>query len=327
MHKIILFGAFALAVALQACQPASTAQETEESTGVDPNLVVLEDALHFYVIGDWGRSGEYMQKELADKMNEVAATLEPEFIISTGDNFYPNGVASTQDPLWERSFEDVYDGHLLQVPWHVILGNHDIRGNAQAQIDYSDISRRWTMPSRYFAWEWYNDDDDSRTQFVFLDTNPFEHDYFEKEKYAAQVMVLDTTAQLHWMDSILAASDADWKIVVGHHPLYTGGKRAEEYNTQRQHLEGRMQQGGVQFYLAGHEHDLQHIKPEGVTHHIVSGAGSEVRPTGKLPETVFAEAVHGFVAFSITKTQTMMQFINYRGEVIYSESFAPLGGE
>lgn len=36
---------------------------------------------------------------------------------------------------------------------------------------------------------------------------------------------------------------------------------------------------GVQLYLAGHDHDLEHIKvPREVTHHIVSGTGSQVRP-------------------------------------------------
>jgi hypothetical protein len=36
---------------------------------------------------------------------------------------------------------------------------------------------------------------------------------------------------------------------------------------------------GVQAYLAGHDHDLEHIHAPGQrTHHIVSGAGSQVRP-------------------------------------------------
>lgn len=309
-----------LSISALSCQ-LSVNQEQVAASGVDANLTVLEDALHFYVIGDWGRSGEFLQKELADKMNEVAYQLEPEFIISTGDNFYPNGVASTRDPLWNKSFEDVYAGHMLQVPWHVVLGNHDIRGNAQAQIDYTQVSRRWTMPQRYFSWEWHNDDDDSRTLFVFLDTNPFEHDYYHELKYQNQVAVLDSAAQLAWLDSTLAASHADWKIVVGHHPMYTGGKRADEVNTQRLHLEARLKRAGVHFYLAGHEHDLQYIKPEGPTHHIISGAGSEVRPTGHLPQTVFAKAEQGFAAFSVSAKQVLLQFVNYKGEVIYRKEF------
>lgn len=66
-----------------------------------------------------------------------------EFIISVGDNFYTNGVASVDDPMWKTSFEDIYKGANLFIDWYPVLGNHDYRGNPQAQIDYSKRSRRW----------------------------------------------------------------------------------------------------------------------------------------------------------------------------------------
>lgn len=44
-------------------------------------------------------------------------------------------------------------------------------------------------------------------------------------------------------------------------------------------VEPLLQKYGVQLYLAGHDHDLEHIHVPGqLTHHIVSGAGSQVRP-------------------------------------------------
>jgi hypothetical protein len=76
-------------------------------------------------------------------MGKAAHTVEADFIVSTGDNFYPSGVASVQDPLWKRSFEDVYTAFSLQEEWYPVLGNHDYDGDAQAQIEYSRISRRW----------------------------------------------------------------------------------------------------------------------------------------------------------------------------------------
>jgi metallophosphoesterase superfamily enzyme len=105
-----------------------------------------ENTLHFFVVGDWGRNGEEHQRNVAIMMSEAAKVVEPEFIISTGDNIYPNGVASVQDPLWMSSFENVYKEHNLFCIWNVVLGNHDYRGNVQAEIDYSGISRRWNMP-------------------------------------------------------------------------------------------------------------------------------------------------------------------------------------
>ena len=38
-----------------------------------------------------------------------------------------------------------------QCPWYGVLGNHEYRGNTQAMMDYSEISRRWNMPDRYYT--------------------------------------------------------------------------------------------------------------------------------------------------------------------------------
>lgn len=63
--------------------------------------------LRFMVFGDWGRNGEDRQKEVALEMGKVAKKFKPEFIVSTGDNFYPNGVQSTRDHNWLASYEDI----------------------------------------------------------------------------------------------------------------------------------------------------------------------------------------------------------------------------
>ena len=39
-------------------------------------------------VGDWGRDGDMNQSEVADLMTKVASGFQPNFIISSGDNFY-----------------------------------------------------------------------------------------------------------------------------------------------------------------------------------------------------------------------------------------------
>ena len=39
-------------------------------------------------IGDWGRLGQYNQSGVAALMGRKAALEQPDFVISTGDNFY-----------------------------------------------------------------------------------------------------------------------------------------------------------------------------------------------------------------------------------------------
>ncbi|SOE20792.1 3',5'-cyclic AMP phosphodiesterase CpdA [Spirosomataceae bacterium TFI 002] len=291
----------------------------QKTVKLDKNIFYDDDATGIFVFGDWGRAGEFKQKELANAMGAAATKFEPEFIISTGDNFYPNGVASVSDPQWKVSFEDVYSDHSLNINWFVVLGNHDYRGNIQAEIDYTNISRRWNMPEKYYSFE-QELEDGSKGLFVFVDTNPLNDEYYGEEKYAAKVAAQDTIAQMQWLRKTLAESNADWKIVTGHHPLYTGGKRIEDENFVRNHMLPVLKQFNVDFYLAGHEHDLQYIKPAGKTHHIVSGAGSEVRPTGKLESTVFAESRQGFAYISLKKNIAHLSFIDYKGKLLFETS-------
>lgn len=283
---------------------------------VDPVFQTKEDAFYFYAIGDWGREGKYGQTALAEMMARAAERVAPEFIISTGDNFYPSGVSNCSDPGWDHSFENVYHAESLQCDWYPVLGNHDYQGNVQAQIDYSATSDRWSMPARYFHKDVVTDDGTS-VRFLFIDTNPFNMAYHSDENFRKQLAGQDTARQLAWMDSLLS-EPFDWKIMIGHHPLYTGGSRSREESFVRSHIEPLLDRHQVDLYLAGHEHDLQHIKnPNHPTHHIISGAGSLTRPTGVLPTTYFSHADLGFFTAGITKTGIECQFMNARGKVIY----------
>ncbi len=302
---------------------ASFSLASQESYDVDyyqqhtiEGLKTLENGVSFLVIGDWGRNGHYHQRSVAKWLDIAAAQTDAEFIATTGDNFYSNGVASVHDPFWNSSFEHIYTGPNLFIDWYATLGNHDYRGNWQAQIDYSEISRRWQMPAPYYA-KTIEVSEDKQALLLFIDTNPLNPEYLTREKYAAAVKQ-DGDAQLAWIDNQLNASDADWKIIIGHHPLYSSGKRYGKTSGIRQVLEPIMERHGVHAYFAGHEHDLQHNKAANRTvEHFVSGAGSEIRPTGQGEFTKFAASEAGFAIVTLNGEYTLVQFINDSGEVIY----------
>ncbi len=308
---------------------AQNAEETKSGyTGkFITGLETPKKAVNFLVVGDWGRNGQYHQQSVADQMGYAATTIGADFIISTGDNFYPKGVISTADPLWKTSFEDVYKAFSLMEDWNVVLGNHDYKGNTQAQIDYSKVSRRWQMPSNYFSKKIIIDGDSTQQiLFVYTDTSPFVSKYYSEPDYKTNVAKQDTVAQIKWLNQVLADKDPNikWKIVVGHHPLYCGGKRVKSKDTYdvRNIFEPIFKKHGVDAYLCGHEHDLQHIKPAGKTHYFVSGAGCEVRPTGITPDTKFAQAAFGFMAFTITNNNMLVQVIDDKGAIIYKTNVA-----
>ncbi|MDF2797587.1 MAG: hypothetical protein K0R85_331, partial [Devosia sp.] len=128
-------------------------------------------SISFLVVGDWGKPDMSTNAmEVASRMEKQAEAIDVAFVISTGDNFYERGVASTGDPLWQTAFEDVYSAPALQVPWYVVLGNHDYNGTPDAELAYALRSRRWNMPARYYV-EQQVLADGTRADFFFLDTN------------------------------------------------------------------------------------------------------------------------------------------------------------
>lgn len=318
MKKLLLVGCFGLLI--NYCFAQADKAEKKEA------LVVSKKAINFIAMGDFGRNGEYSQKEVAEQMGKTAKEFGADFFVITGDNFYPSGVASTQDYSWLASFEQIYTAHSLQNPWYVVLGNHDYKGNVQAEIDYTKISRRWYMPARYYS-KIVTVDDDTTQQalFIFLDTSPFISQYYSSNEHKENIKSQDTTAQKIWLEAVLknASPNIKWKIVVGHHPLYTGGKRITSIDTKQMNESFKpiFEKYKVDAYICGHEHNLQYIKPtSGFTHYFITGSGSELTATIKHPDGgKFAISDNGFMAFSLTKKEMTVQIINKEGNILYKE--------
>lgn len=284
-------------------------------------------SLNFLAVGDWGREGQQHQRDVAVRMGESARELDARFVISVGDNFYEDGVTSVDDPAWQKSFEDVYDAPSLQVPWWVALGNHDYHANAQAQLDYSAKSKRWRLPAR-----WYNQQqtapDGSKVEFFFTDTSPMLSQYYADG--AVKVKVGDqkknVPVQLAWLDRALASSRADWKIVIGHHPVYSGKlvgapKPHDDDKLERTAggqpdliaaLDPILQRHKVPLYLNGHDHDLAHIH-RGATHFVCTGAGSLTADHCDLGGSDFCSLQSGFVACAVNRSRLRLAYRDYTG--------------
>jgi acid phosphatase len=240
-----------------------------------------------------------------------------------GDNFYDDGVASVDDPAWKTSFENVYSAPSLQVPWYVALGNHDYRGNSQAQIDYSAKSKRWRLPSRWHAFQQRAPDGTSLDVFV-LDTSPFIRGYYADGGAKVKVVGQDVDAQLAWFEKSLAASTADWKIVVGHHPVYSGGRPGQATATGKDEstpggspdliarIDPILQRHGIPLYLNGHDHDLQHVHC-GVTHFVCTGAGSKTRNHCDMDGSDFCSLESGFVACAVDSDRIQVTYRDEKG--------------
>lgn len=253
-------------------------------------------ALRMLVIGDWG-TGTRDQKAVAAAMATRARAERPDLIVTTGDNFYPRGVRSADDKLWEVAFERIYDDPALkEVPWWPSLGNHDHHGDVDAQVQYSQKSPRWRFPARHHTTSFPLGEGASLQLFV-LDTNPLMH---RKEP-----------EQLEWLDRELGHSKATWKVVVGHHPVRSRSIRGDSPQLVEQ-LEPLLFRHQVELYLAGHDHCLELLKPiQGLTY-LVSGGGAGPGWAYRVEWTEdldYAATGGGFALLRFTPTDCWIEFV------------------
>lgn len=242
--------------------------------------------------------------------------------IYAGLSFDENGVQSVDDAQWRTSFEAVYTAPSLQIPWFVALGNHDYRGNPQAQIDYAAKSARWKMPRRYYQVTGTTIGVPELDLFV-IDTSPLVHQYREKVEapIARNVAAQDADAQLAWLDGALAGSSASTKIVIGHHTLRSGGSAHGDTPEIVERVLPLLKRHGVSVYINGHDHDLQHIRADGLDY-LCCGAGSEVRPVKQVAGTRFCVARSGFALLQLSAGRVTVAFRDYTNQTLYT---SPLG--
>jgi hypothetical protein len=227
-------------------------------------------SLDVLAFGDWG-TGEEGQRALAETMAATHSDSPPDFVLTLGDNFYPDGVMSPDDPMWESHFESVYQGPFWEeILFQAILGNHDHHGDPDAQVEYSSVSSRWDMPHRYYALEKEIPGGGSAL-FVALDTEPIAN----KRPGSLE--------QREWADSVLRRASADWIVMGGHHPVATNGWHKPE-GTVKSAL-WPLLGARVDLYLSGHNHSTELIETEVGTLQGVCGGGGgldnpyRVKPT------------------------------------------------
>ena len=287
------------------------------AAGAAGRVAAAPGAGAFLALGDWGRRGERDQAAVAGGMGRTAAEVGSRFVLSAGDNFYPAGVEAADDDHWKQSFEDVYQAPALQTPWFASLGNHDYRGHPGAQLAYARANPRWRMPERYYVVSGAEFGLPQLDVFV-LDTTPIDGGDAEAlmRLSRGRVSLPDADAQLTWFKGALARSRAEWKVVVGHHPIRSGGHHGGSATLAAQ-IEPLLAAHNVQAYVCGHDHVLQHIRAGG-TNHVCTGAGSSSGYASDVEGTLFrASHQPGFALFTLRDAQLALEFRDAAGRQIY----------
>ena len=199
------------------------------------------DASEFLFVGD-------IQDTIAGIANQLlkqAFQQHPhsEFLVCGGDL-----IERPLDCYWDEMFKTL-DSIAQVMPILTVTGNHDYWKGVICQLD----PRFWLVNS--FYQESRVDDNQvfsvkyDNIQFFCLDSN-------REFWYLWQ--------QRDWLKHQLADSNAKWKIVVLHHPLYSL-KGSMNNLIQRWMFDDLLQEYGVDLVLQGHEHAYARMRTEGKT--------------------------------------------------------------
>ena len=225
--------------------------------------------LRFISVADTG-TGDRGQYSVAKAMARYHRQNPFDLAILAGDNIYNNGEMEKINAVFERPYQS-----LLQqgVKFHACLGNHDIRtANGDPQVSYANFN----MKGRFYTFS------REQVQFFVLDTN---HN-------------ADWKTQLPWLEQELSRSDAKWKVVFGHHPIYSSGR----YGTNQAFIKSLtplFQKHGVQLYINGHDHNYERTRSIKNTTYLVCGAGAGLRPVGRSEWTEHSASVLSFAAYEV----------------------------
>lgn len=233
--------------------------------------------LRFIAVADTG-TGARGQYDVAAAMERYRRANPFRLAVLAGDNIYNNGEIEKIQAVFERPYAP-----LLQsgVKFRAVLGNHDIRtNNGIDQLRYPGFN----MAGRYYQFQ------EGPVAFFALDTNGN----------------ADWNQQLAWLDRALQASNAPWKVVFGHHPIYSSGFYGVN-RTLISRLVPLFKRHGVQLYISGHDHSYERTQPIDGTTYLIVGAGAGLRPVGRSSWTAKSASTLSFAGLEVYGNELRIQ--------------------
>jgi hypothetical protein len=260
--------------------------------------------LTFAAIGDFGvgvrkeSNKKRRQREIAEALDKAVASQRVRLVLTTGDNIYagktlfhiPIGATGDEDDDWFFTFYQPYRYVINRVPVYPAVGNHDTMEteNSDDRKQLEDnffINERFAgphsagqisrNPGLFYRFRYGSD-----VEFVCVDTTRksmfFGTRFYDHENHRA------------FMDSAFSAPGNGrprWLIPFMHHPVFSAGPAHRIHKAMVERLGGRFERSGVRIVLAGHEHNYQHARHNGVNYFVTGAAGKvSTDPPDRLDE-------------------------------------------
>jgi len=281
-----------------------------------PALAGEPARVRFAVIGDSGTGGQH-QHRIAQQMAAWHDRLPYDLVLMLGDNIYggPFGWGGGSRKDFEEKFDRPYAELLARgVTFRAALGNHDMRNNDGRDLIQDYDRFHIDGPQGYYsftagAWEPAAGEPAPLLEFFVINTARLEKDKQDPE-------------QLAWLEEALTRSRARWRILYGHHPLYSTGRKHGSDLALRRKLEPFLRTSGdssprVQVAFAGHDHIYQRFHPQNGIGYFVCGSSGQLRRGNAAPSPLVAvveDQQRAFMLWEATPTELRYWAINEQGK-------------
>jgi tartrate-resistant acid phosphatase type 5 len=263
------------------------------------------------ILGDYGSA----YSGLVGASNEQAvATLikswNPDFIITTGDNNYPDGQASNIDTNIGQFFHEfiypyvgTYGAGASSNRFFPSIGNHD-----------------WSFGVSYLA------------PYLGYFTLPGNERYYGHRHGPVELFVVasdqqepdgatPTSVQALWLSNALAASTAPWRVVYFHECPYSSGLLHGYQTHQCDNMLWPFTEWGASAVFVGHNHLYERVHTNGLNYATIGLGGDRIDGFYSPPTAgslVRYNTTYGAGRLVVTETNLVFDFINIFGEVIDS---------
>lgn len=226
------------------------------------------ESMTFGIVGDYGDNSdrEKQVSELVDKH-------DPEFIITMGDNNYPDGCWDTIDKNIGKYYSKYignYKGDFghgaAENRFFPSLGNHDWNAVPAKCLYKGDIPylSYFTLPNngRYYDFK------KGSVHFFAIDSDVREPDGNKID-----------SKQYEWLKQGLKQSDSCFNVVYFHHAAYSSGEHGPN-----KAMQWGFEKLGADIVLSGHDHHYERIEHNGLTYIVNGLGGAEFREPTELIE-------------------------------------------
>jgi 3',5'-cyclic AMP phosphodiesterase CpdA len=247
----------------------------------------------FAVIADTGSSTKN-QYAVGRAMTDYHKQHPFDTVLMVGDNIYNNGEISKIKAAFEIPYADLLQ---RKVKFYAALGNHDVRtDNGDRQVEYAQFN----MQGKH-----YYTHGRGEIGFFVLETSSL-----------VDPQSPTRVKQLEWLDRELTASKAKWKIVYGHHNIYSAG-RYPDNAAMKKDISPILKKHKVRLWINGHDHNYQRWAPiDGTTHLVCGGGGATLYPILEPDRAAFARSVHSFGIVEVYQDQILLTGIDIQGQII-----------